>query len=131
MSEPTPRLGWPHLMMFVPGIGAAVVALMASGRDSHDKAELLQAAKWQGGAFLILLVHLGLQLAIWLVQWMFASMPPEYLDTSPLSRHVPTLLWLCTHGNLTACAAEWGMLAWFAIKASRGQAYPDRSKKNA
>ncbi len=131
MDDITPRLGWPHLLMFVPGLGAAAVAVMATSREGSEKAELLQAAKWQGGAFSIVALHGALQAAIWFVEWLFASVPPEIAAGSPMNEHVPLLLSLCTHGNVTAMVAEWGVLAWFGFKASRGNPYPSRAKKRA
>ncbi len=129
MDEIEPRLGWPHLLMLLPGGGAALTLFLALGReDPTEKAELRQAARWQGGAFGVLLVHGMLQMGIWFVAWLFGSMPPEILDQTPAYKHLPLLLSLCTHGNITAGAAEWLILAWFAVKASRGQPYPARGK---
>ena len=129
MSETPPSLGWPHLLMFVPGVGAAATLVMASGRqDPAEKAELMQAAQWQGGALGILLVHGMLQAAIWFMVWLIGSMPVELVGQSRSFQYMPMVLGLCTHANVLAGAAEWLILAWFALKASRGAPYPARGK---
>ena len=129
MSDPAPRLGWPHLLMFVPGLGAAVVLVLATARqDPGEKAELMQAARWQGGAFGVLAVHGVLQAAIWFIAWLVSAMPQELVSQSPTYEYLPLMLGLCTHANLFAGAAEWLVLAFFGFKAARGAPYPARGK---
>ncbi len=132
MSDTPSTLGWPHLLMLIPGAGALAVLVMASSRSEEgERAELLEAARWQGGAFAVFALHAALQLGIAFVSWLFASLPPEFADASPLYEHLPLLLKICTHGNVTAFVAEWGVLLWFAVRASRGAPYPSRGRSKS
>jgi hypothetical protein len=128
VTETPPRLGWPHLLMLLPGVGALATLALASGRsDERERVELRTAAKWQGLAFLVVTVHATLQAGIEFVGWAFRTLPPDYLDSSPVYQHLPLLFRICTHANVVAFLAEWGILVWFGAQAARGVAYPGRA----
>ena len=114
-----------HLLFFAP-VAGWLVTWNAKRRVRDDvaaEAELAGAVRWQFLGALVVIGHVGLQLAIEAVRVLYLSGPPL---PSQFDVFVVPMLFLLTALNVVGAVVEGGFLGAWAVAAWRGRPYPVR-----
>ncbi len=122
MASPSPAARL-HLWVLVPLLGLIPTAWAAfqTGQPDEFRAAAKAALRWQLVGASILAMHIALQLGVFGVFWFTESM-----DTAPpalQSVFVP-LLWGISLLNVGSGVAEYGFVAFWGLRASRGAPLP-------
>lgn len=118
--SPAARL---HLWVLLPFLGLIPTALAAfqGGQRDEFRAVARSALRWQLVGVSVLVLHIVLQLGVFAVYWFAEGMgtvPP-----SLQSVFVP-LLWVISLLNVGSGTAEYGFVAFWGLRASRGAPLP-------
>ena len=115
----------PHLLIFIPGLGAALCLAVSldQERSEDERMRWREAARWQGLAASVLFVHGVLQLGIHVA----AGLGEASQMLPGLKVSVGDALFALTLLNLGGGAVEWLVLVTGAVWAHRTGAYPATS----